>query len=671
MNSIQYLLTAVALFLLGATGSLFFEHDSWKARSVAGWTALFASMIGVFSAFSAFTAQSIPSLTLFSLPTFGGLTMRMDALSAFLVALISLVGVASSLYFLAHAPLQTSTAFFTNLFLAGMLLVVSMDNAFFFLIFWEIMTLASYFLVISKDENADIRTGFIYFLVAHAGAALIMLAIFMLYFSTGSFDFSKIRQVSLAPAIKNLVFIFALLGFGAKAGMAPLHFWAPDTYAAAPSHASALMAAVMKKTAIYGFLRICIEVIGVDQWWWGLLVLAFGALSMLLGAFYALPETNVKRLLAYSSIENVGIILMGVGIGMSGIVFDHPVLATLGFLAALYHTLNHAFFKSLLFLSTGLVIDQVKTTHLNQMGGLSRKMPLTALAFLIGVLSVAALPPFNGFASEWFTYQGFFSAAQTDTFVMRVFAPLCAALMALSGAIAVIVYIKAYSAAFSGPERNPRVSAARQTGGAGLYSILYLAAGCIFLGAGAPLIIPYVNMAAQSLSKTPPVQFAQAGSVFPADIHQAILSPPLVLLLLIGLLIIPLLLVGIFGRRRINARTNVEPWSCGYGYARSMSINASSYYQPVKVNFQPIFWLRTLWDKPARWWQHFSQKGVRQVSLAEPVVETFVTQPTSFLVEKASQWIQTLQMGDIRVYCLYIIITLAVLLIAIFGRSGL
>ncbi len=671
MNPIQFLLISVALFTAGALSSLFFSSEGREARSIAGWSGLLASLLGIITAVSAFNAEPIPTHSLFLLPAFGNMVIRLDALSIFLVALISLIGVATSLYSLAYAPLQKSIGFFTNLFLAAMLLVVSVDNAFFFLVFWEIMTLASYFLVIWRNEKADVRTGFIYFLVAHAGAALIMLAFFLLYFGAGSFDFSVIRNSALSPGIKNLVFLFALLGFGAKAGMVPLHFWAPDTYAAAPDHVSALMAAVMKKTAIYGFLRICVDVVGVDQWWWGLLVLAFGALSALIGAFYALPETHIKRLLAYSSIENVGIILMGVGLGMVGVAVDNPLLATLGFLAALYHTLNHAFFKSLLFLNAGTVIDRVKTTNLNRMGGLSRQMPLTALTFLIGVLSVSALPPFNGFVSEWFTYQGFFSAASSETFVLRVFAPLCAVLMALSGAIAVMVYIKAYAGAFSGPERGARVSTIHETRDAGLFSIFYLAAGCIFLGAGAPLVTPAITVVAQGLAQAKPVPFAQAGSVFPADVGQAILSPPLVLMLLVGLLIVPLLLIAAFGSRRLRARTGAEPWSCGYGYSRSMSISASSFFQPVKVNFQPLFLLRTLLDRPFRSIQNFSHNAISQILRAEPVVETIVTRPTFRLVETASQWIQTLQMGDIRVYCLYIIITLAVLLIAIFGRSGL
>ena len=596
----------------------------------------------------------------------------MDSLSSFLVALISLIGVATSLNYLACAPLQRSMGFFTNLFMASMLMVVSCQNTFFFLIFWELMTLTSYFLVIwQNDKEENIKTGYIYLLVAHAGAALIMLVIFLFYYTTNSFDFSTIRLASLPQGLRSVLFILAFLGFGAKAGMVPLHFWTPDTYAAAPHHASALMSSVMKKMAIYGILRICIDLLGAPVWWWGFVILVFGAASTVIGAFYALPELNLKRLLAFSSVENVGIILMGIGLGVIGLSLQQPVLTSLGFLAALYHLLNHAFFKALLFLGAGAVIDQTGATNLNYMGGLARRMPRTALAFLIGALAVSAIPPLNGFVSEWFTYQAFFVASKSPLFAIRVFSPLIAILLSLAGAIALMVYIKAYGSAFAGPERNPSVADAQEAPGLAILSMAYLALGGIILGLGAPFISPRIAVIAARFANAPAISVAQGSMIFPAQVNQAVLSTPLVAMLLVGLLAIPIIIITVFGGLRAGKRGGAEPWSCGYGYSARMSITASSFYQPVKVNFQPLYWLRTIFDKPFRAIAGFAITARDRILRAEPIVEAVVTRPTASLIETAGQWIQALQMGDIRVYCLYIIVTLAILLIAIFGRSGL
>lgn len=679
MNPIPFLLLSIGIYSLGALMPLLLWQTAALARQSAGWLGILGSITGAIAfGLALFWGETTPALALFSIAPFGRFVVQMDGLSALLVGLISLIGVATSLYYLADtrektkSPISPSVGFFTNLFMATMLVVVTTSNAFFFLIFWELMTLASYFLVIWDYEKPEaVRAGFIYLLVAHAGAALIMLAFFIFFQTAGTFDFSAFRQAALTPGIKNLIFLLAFVGFGAKAGMVPLHFWTPAAYASAPNHVSALMSGVMKKTAVYGLVRVCVDLLGVPVMWWGLLILFVGGLSAIFGVFYALTERDIKRMLAYSSVENVGIILMGVGLGMIGMSAKVPVLAVLGFLAALYHMLNHAFFKGLLFLGAGSVIDQVGTTNLNRMGGLARRMPWTAAAFLIGALSVSAIPPFNGFVSEWFLYQTFFTASQLTLFEVRVLSPLFALLLALAGAFAVMVYIKAYGGAFTGPARSQLAGSAKEAPGLALLSKAYLAIGCLALGLGAPLITPWIAGIAASFTHSPAVSVASGWSVFPGKIEQAVISTPLVALLLAGLLVVPLIVVVVYGGQRAGRRRGVEPWSCGYGYAAQMSQTASSFDQPVRVSFQPFYWLRTLVENPYRVIAGFSHSALRWIVRAEPVIETFVTRPTTRLVETAGQWIQALQMGDIRVYCLYIIVTLAILLIAIFGRSGL
>jgi len=658
------------LYAVGAIFSLFVSGRT--SRLVAAFFGLLASVSGVIAVVLTMFGDAIPNLTLFTLPPFGEFAIQMDLLSTLLVAIISLIGIATSLYSFTDAPANVSVSFFTNLFMAGMVLVVTVTNAFFFLIFWEVMTLASYFLVVWEfDKKESARTGFIYFLVAHAGAALIMVAFFLFFGHAGTFDFAAIRSTPLPPVVKDIVFVLAFLGFGAKAGMVPLHFWTPDTYAAAPSHVSALMASVMKKTAVYGILRFCVDLLGGSVFWWGFTALTFGVLSAVFGAFYALAEKDIKRLLAFSSVENVGIILMGVGLGMVGLALPSPTLAVLGFLAALYHMLNHAFFKGLLFLGAGSIIAQTGTRDLNQMGGLSRRMPWTALTFLIGALAVTAIPPLNGFVSEWFTYQALFNASGTSLFALRVFAPLFAVLLALAGAFAVMVYVKAYGGAFAGPARSKEAGLAEEASTPALIAQVYLAIGILVLGIGAPWIAPRIASVAADFANQPLVQVGSGWSIQPGNPLQSIVSTPLVAILLIGLLIVPILVVTAYGGWRASRRSNVEPWSNGYGYTMPMSVHASNFDQPVKVSFRPLYWIRTLVEKPYRMITDAYRATVNGIQRAEPVVENTVTRPTLKLVETAGRWIQSLQMGDIRLYCLYIIITLAILLIVLFGGRGL
>lgn len=672
MTSISFLSLSVILFLLGAVISLFFIASPRSSRWVASFFSLLASVSGVIAVFLSLTDKVAPSLMLFAIPPFGELTLQMDLLSSLLVAIISLLGIATSIYAFTEAPEKVSVSFFTALFMGSMMLVVTVTNAFFFLIFWELMTLASYFLVVWEfDKEESARTGFIYFLVAHVGAAFIMAAFFLFFGRAGTFDFETIRSTALSPVTKNIIFVLAFLGFGAKAGMVPLHFWTPDTYAAAPSHVSALMSSVMKKTAVYGILRICVDLLGGSALWWGFTVLTFGALSTVFGAFYALAERDLKRLLAFSSVENVGIILMGVGFGMLGLATGQPVLTVLGFLAALYHLLNHAFFKGLLFLGAGSAIKAAGTRDLNQMGGLGRRMPWTALTFLIGALAVTAIPPLNGFVSEWFTYQALLNAAGNGQFLLRVVAPLFGILLALAGALAVMVYVKAYGGAFTGPAHTEDAASAKEATVPALITLIYLALGTMVLGIGAPWIAPRIAAIAADFAGQPPIMVSEGWAISPGDTFTSIVSTPLVAILLIGLLTVPILVVAAYGGWRASRRSDVEPWMCGYGYNARMSLRASSFDQPVKVSFQPLYWIRTIVEKPYHSISNFSHATTAAIQRAEPVVENTVTRPTLRFVEIAGQWIQTLQMGDIRLYCLYIIITLAILLIVLFGRSGL
>jgi hydrogenase-4 component B len=672
MDATQLLMLCVLIFAGGGAASLLLCRFSLAARATAGLTGAIASLVGLVGA-----AQAIASgPTKFKIPgmlPFGDFVVRLDGLSILMVGIICLVGLAVGVYsisYLGQYEMRNVAAlgFFANLFMAAMLMVVIIANAFYFLIFWEMMTLASYFLVIFEGEKKDsILAGFLYMLVAHAGTALIMLAFFILYGSAGSFDFGAFRQTQLPSALRGLVFVLAFIGFGAKAGIVPLHIWLPRAHPAAPSSGSALLSGVMIKIAIYGVLRICVDLLGVPSLWWGLLVLIFGALSAILGVFYALAESDIKRILAYSSVENIGIILLGIGTGMIGMALRQPFVALLGFLAALYHALNHALFKALLFLGAGSVEYRLHTHDLNEMGGLARRMPWTGLTFLIGALGLSAIPPLNGFVSEWFTYQAFLAGSSSGNLAVRVLLPLCGALLALVGALAAMVAIKSYGGAFTGPARSGAAARAIEVPGLMLSGMTFLALGCILLGLGAPLVAPYLaGVAAQTLN-VPEVAVASGLWVFPAQAGQSVLSTPLVAILLLGLLIVPAGLVAIYSRRHVGSRLAGEPWACGYRYSSRMSVTATSFDQPVAAAFGGIYWLRAMTRGPLQAVAGFGRRAREAIARGEPLIERLIRQPTTQAVDGAGRETRKLQMGDIRWYCLYIVATLAILLIVLFS----
>ncbi len=668
--AIQLLLLSVGLYIAAALGCLLVIQSNRAARWVSGLGGLAASLVGMGAALSGLSRLLLPpaEARLFGVAPFGALSLGLDGLSALMVGVIALLGAATSLYSIPYLQAYEERSlgglgFFNNLFLAAMLLVVTVTNAFYFLVFWELMTLASYFLVIFDDDNPEaIQAGYLYMLVAHGGAALIMLAFLVFYSGAGSFDFAAFRSAALSPTARSLAFLLAFFGFGAKAGIVPLHIWLPRAHPAAPSHVSALMSGVMIKTAIYGILRVGMDFLGGGVWWWGLVVLSFGALSAVLGVLYALAENDLKRLLAYSSVENIGIILMGAGAGMVGLALKLPLLAFMGLLAALYHLVNHACFKGLLFLGAGSVIYRTHTKNLNRLGGLARNMPWTSLGFLIGALAVSAIPPLNGFASEWITYQALFLASQSQH-LLRGLAPLFALLLALTGALAAMCFVKAYGGAFSGPARSPAAEQAREAPQGMLVAMGLLVMACLGLGLGVQPVVMTIELVeigflAPSLQGT---RWTLSGTE-----PVGALAIPLIVMLLLGLLFVPLFLITMYGGRRAGRRSAAQPWSCGYGYRPTMSATPGSFDQSVRLAFRPLYRLRDWMVPPLQATAAFSRRAVSAILRFEPVVEESVSRPTIRLVETAGQWIQGLQMGDIRVYCFYIIATLAILLILVF-----
>lgn len=440
-------------------------------------------------------------------------TVRLDPLAGFFLVVVGLLSLFVSIYslgyvrgYIGHRPVTRLVVCY-GLFVAGMLLVVLANDALFFLVAWELMATASYFLVSFEDERVENRrAGFLYLLVAHVGAVAILLSFGILAgLGTGftgfeGYSFDAMRRVSLPPRWAAAAFLLALFGFSAKAGVIPLHVWLPEAHPVAPSNVSALMSGVMLKTAIYGIVRVSFDLLRELPWWWGALVLVLGLVSALLGVLYALMQHDLKRLLAYHSVENIGIILIGIGLALIFRAFGLPLLAALALTAGLYHTLNHALFKGLLFMGAGAVLHATGERDMEHMGGLIHRMPWTAALFLAGCVSISALPPFNGFVSEWLTYQAFLLSPALPVPLMKLLVPMGAALLALTGALAAACFVKAFGVTFLGHWRGRHTPEVREAGWAMRAGMLLAAAACLALGVLAPPVIGWMGTVTQPLT---------------------------------------------------------------------------------------------------------------------------------------------------------------------------
>src|SRR6058998_1071797 len=423
------------------------------------------------------------------LPFAGGLALRLDRLSAFFLLIIATGVAPSALYAISytrHYPQkQSSMGFMLNIFVPAMMLVVLARNVLTFLLFWEAMSLASYFLVMTESEHEETcKAGWLYLVMMHAGLACLLIGFLAMSQASGTFDMSEwARSASgIDMGMRNLVFLVMAAGFLSKAGAIPFHVWLPRAHPAAPSHVSAVMSGVMIKLGIYGLVRIGFEWLGPGPAWWGILILIVGAVSALLGVLYALIDADLKRLLAYSSVENIGVILLGVGAGMVFRSYNLAPLAALALIAALYHSLNHAIFKSLLFLGAGSVVHATGTRNIEDMGGLLKRMPYTGAYFLIGSLAISAMPPFNGFISEWLTFQSLLLSFKVpEQFFNLVFA-LSIAALALTAGLAAACFVRAFGITFLALPRGERAAEAHEADGAMRIAMGLFALACLALG---------------------------------------------------------------------------------------------------------------------------------------------------------------------------------------------
>ena len=600
--------------------------------------------------------------------------VRLDALSALFLLILGLgsagISVYASGYFRDQAPAKLKLiALQYHLFLASMALVLLADDAYMFMVAWESMALSSYFLVTTEHRQAAIRqAGFIYILIAHVGAIAILLCFGVLQGGAGfdSYRFDILREAELTPFWASVAFVLALIGFGAKAGMIPLHVWLPEAHPAAPSPVSALMSGIMLKTAIYGLVRVVFDLIGMPDWRAGLGMALIGALTALFGILYAVQQNDLKRLLAYSSVENIGIILIGLGLAMVFFGSGFPQAGALGLIAALFHALNHSLYKSLLFLGAGSILHGTGLRNLNEMGGLIRRMPHVAFYFLIGSAAISALPPLNGFASEWLMYQTALQAGQLSNGVLRSLVPLIAAMLALTAALTARCFVKAFAIAFlgqprprlrGGPADPAQAAAPAEAGMAERIGMAWLVLWCVALGLFPSVALRGLDTVSVTLTGAGlPVSALSAGALWLVPSTQAQASyGPLVFLLVITLVVFLTYFAvrGCFHGRIRRA----PPWDCGFPEQTArMQDSSDGFGQSIRQIFTPIFRI------------HRSVPGPDD---AQPRFELRVEDrhwhalylPLARLVNYLSARVGALQQGRIGIYLLYSFITLIALLV--------
>src|SRR6516225_6137631 len=413
-----------------------------------------------------------------------GARFRIDALAALFLVVVNLGGASASLFAIGygrHEEVPSRVLPFYTAFLAGMNLVVLADDAFTFLVSWEFMSLSSWALVMAHHHDPENRhAGYVYIVMASFGTISLLLAFGILAGGSGGYAFQEIRATP--HALSGVVLILAILGAGSKAGLVPLHVWLPLAHPAAPSHVSALMSGVMTKVAVYGFVRIVFDLIGTPAWWWSMVVLGLGGITAVMGVLYALMQHDLKRLLAYHTVENIGIIFIGLGLALAFKAHGMAWAAALALTAGLLHVFNHSVFKSLLFFGAGAVLTSSGERDMEHLGGLIHRMPQTAFAFLVGCAAISALPPLNGFVSEWLTFQAILLSPQLPSWGLKLLVPAVGALLALSAALAAACFVKAFGVTFLGRARTPAAERARETDRFSLAAMFFFAGLCLVAG---------------------------------------------------------------------------------------------------------------------------------------------------------------------------------------------
>jgi formate hydrogenlyase subunit 3/multisubunit Na+/H+ antiporter MnhD subunit len=497
------LLAVCAWMVIGLVGLVAPRNTRFISKTLFPLGAMVGLAVG-FVALASLGAQPQTNVLAIGLPDLP-FHLRLDNLSAIFIMLLGFVAVGISIFAAGYFRKGEGTApgllcLEYHIFLASMLMVLLADDAYAFMVAWETMALSSFFLVTTEHRHEEIRrAGFLYLLIAHVGAIAILLSFGVMTANSGDYTFAGMRAQQLSPFWASVAYLLALFGFGAKAGLLPVHVWLPEAHPAAPSPVSALMSGVMLKTAIYGLLRVSLDLVGTPLWWWGVVALAVGLATALFGVLYATVQSDMKRLLAYSSIENIGLIAVGIGLTLIFHSYRMEALAALALTAVFYHCLAHAGFKSLLFLCTGSVLHATKERSLGKLGGLIHRMPWVAWLALVGVIASAGLPPLSGFVSEWLLLQSFLFSPGLPHSWLNMVVPVAAAVVALVAALAGFAMVKFYGIIFLGQMREPALKDAHDAGPWEKVGLVWLALITLLLGVFPATVILRIDAATRQL----------------------------------------------------------------------------------------------------------------------------------------------------------------------------
>ncbi|AYG63230.1 hydrogenase 4 subunit B [Rhizobium jaguaris] len=607
MTPVSVLLLCVAALLGTGVLAVPLIRSTRSMQVVYGASLVFSAIAFVIAL--AYLVAGLPSaeasgLVLpFGLPWLGS-HFRLDALAAFFLMVVNLGGVLSALYGLGygrheHAPHRVLPFF--PAFLAGMNLVILADDAFTFLISWEFMSLASWALVMAHHRDADNRrAGYVYIVMASFGTLALLLAFGLLAGSAGDYSFTAMRVSAPPPFVAGLALILLLLGAGSKAGLVPLHVWLPLAHPAAPSHVSALMSGVMTKVAVYGFIRVAFDLLGMPSWWSGIVVLIIGSATAVLGILQALMESDLKRLLAYSTIENIGVIFVSLGLALAFKANNMGLAAALALTAALFHVLNHSFFKSLLFFGAGAVLTATGERNMDKLGGLIHRMPVTSVFFLVGCVAISALPPFNGFVSEWLAFQAILQSPTVPQWGLKILVPAVGGMLALSAALAAACFVKAFGVTFLGRPRTTVAEQAAEVDRFSLAAMSVLAALCLFAGILPGIVIDGLAPVTLSLiGDRMPVQTDIPWlSIVPIVESRSSYNGLLVFLFTLFSASLTAYLIHRFASRGLR---RAPAWDCGFPQSSpATQYTAGSFAQPVRRVFGTLaFRAREEVDMPA------------------------------------------------------------------------
>lgn len=646
------------------------------AAYLAGKSARWATLLGVGSALSGCALAFIPTMATLAggqgeklvLPlSFPGasLSLGIDPISAFFLLPILILAATTAIYggeymlsFRGERRIGYSWFLF-NLVVAGMSLVVTARNAILFLVAWEVMTLASAFLVMFEDRKKAARdAGWLYLVATHLGTAFLLPFFALLAVNAGSFEFDEFESNRAIPAM-GFLFFLSLVGFGTKAGLMPFHVWLPEAHPAAPSHVSALMSGVIIKTGIYGIVR-SLTFFGSPPAWWGWALIWMGAISGVMGVLLALAQHDLKRLLAYHSVENIGIIAMGLGIGILGVSHGSAALAVLGFGGGLLHVLNHALFKGLLFLGAGTVAHATGTRDMDRLGGLLRRMPWTGGFFLLASVAISGLPPLNGFVSEFLIYGASFGAVSQGNPSLSIAGVLVLVSLSLIGGLAAACFAKAFGTVFLGSSRQVRDEPVHKESPAMVLPMAALALGCVVIGFCGPYLATFLGPV---ISQIVAVPLAQAGA-WPAPAN-ALLKP----LLMVSWVGVALVGIAAWARAAILRRRIVAAgptWDCGYAQpSNHMQYSASSFAQPLTAYFQPVLGTRKKMDPmdgllpaPARFHTETPDSALE-----------WLYRPLAIGIIWTLGRLRWLQHGKVQFYVLYVTLALLALLVWKLGKS--